>query len=144
MASYTNRFHHCRSAALNLIHELLTLDTRLQEDERRALKNNNEKLHAAAVVAQYHLDYALERARAATVVPTNASGPAKPREHMENQDAYERFLENGQTLAHRNKLSEAQCLDLLLAQAELALRHARETLELMHRVYADEGLTLEN
>ncbi len=92
MASYTNRFHHCRSAALNLIHELLTLDTRLQEDENRALKNGNEKLHAAAVVVQYHLDYALERARAATVVPTNASGPAKPREHMENQDAYERFL----------------------------------------------------
>ncbi|MBC7997632.1 MAG: hypothetical protein IAF58_06805, partial [Leptolyngbya sp.] len=89
MPSYTNRFHECREQALDLIHQLLVLDARCQDDA----VGGDEELHTAAVVAQYQLDYALERARAATVVPTRSCGPATPRDHIESRDAYERFLQ---------------------------------------------------
>lgn len=135
MPSYTNRFHDCRAQALDLIHELLVLDARCQDDAA----SGDEGLHAAAVVAQYQLDYALERARAATVVPTRSCGPATPRDHIESRDACERFLQNGQTIATRQQLSPEHCLVMMLGLAELALGHARHALSLARQAYESEG-----
>lgn len=135
MASYTNRFHNCRAKALDLIHELLILDARCQEDA----VGKDENLQPAAVVAQYQIDYALERARDATVVPTRSCGPATPRDHIESRDAYERFLQNGETIATRQGLPAELCLDMMLGLAELALSHANDALGQARKAYEQEG-----
>ena len=68
MASFTRRFFALREAALSLVSDIAKLHVVCVF--HRFSVNSNER--EVAVVAVHHLDYALERARAAAVLPPPA------------------------------------------------------------------------
>jgi hypothetical protein len=67
MASFTRRFFAVRAAAQSLVSEIAKLFNIVCVF--RSLQQRQQMSVRAAVVAVHHLDYALERARAAAVLP---------------------------------------------------------------------------
>lgn len=138
MASFTNRFFATRTAALSLVSEIANLQAVCLEDRTSADSNERE----AAVVAVRHLDYALERARAATVIPAPSLQVWSENSSRVDRDAYERFLENIQHDGLQFQVDSSLVCNALLDSAELAASHARDAIKQAQQSYTNQGLEL--
>lgn len=118
MASFTNRFFTVRASAQELCAQIVTL-----LDQKSGAPRD--------LVARPHLNYALERARAAQIVtPVNF---VQERDSTSSRDAYERFLSECQD-AGKSDRAVNHILDtavLAVRHALDALRHAREAQQMV-------------
>lgn len=138
MASFTRRFFAVRAAALSLVSDIAKLQAVCVLDRTSA--NNTER--EAAVVAVHHLDYALERARAAAVLsPPRLEVWLNERVRVD-QDAYERFLEIIQHDMQQYQVDAAVACNSLVESAQLAASHARHAIKQAEQCYTAQGLEL--
>ena len=139
MASFSNRFFAIRTAALGLVGEIAKLQTVCLEHRLSAVDDERD----ASVVAVRHLDYALERARAATVIPAPDLALWSANQVRVDQDAYERFLEILQNGSSQYQVDGQVVSNSLLGTAELTLCHAREAVVQARLSYRAQGLVLQ-
>ncbi len=138
MASFTNRFFAIRTATLGLVGEIAKLQAVCLSDRSSAVDNERD----AAVVAVRHLDYALERARAAAIIPAPDLLVWCTNQIRVDRDAYERFLETLQHGSSQYQVDGLVVSNSLLDTAELAVCHAREAVVQARLSYRAHGLVL--
>lgn len=138
MASFTRRFFALREAALSLVSDIAKLQVVCVF--HRFSVNSNER--EVAVVAVHHLDYALERARAAAVLPPPALQVWLEERVRVDQDAYERFLEIVQHDTLQYQVDAAVACNSLVESAQLAASHARHAIKKAELCYTAQGLVL--
>ncbi len=138
MASFTRRFFAVRAAAQSLVSEIAALQHVCVSDRF----SNDSKEREAAVVAVHHLDYALERARAAAVFPPPSLQIWTSERQRVDQDAYERFLEIVEHDMQQYQVESAAACNSLLDSAQLAASHARDAIKQAQQSYSSQGLVL--